>query len=333
MPMGWPCVQDIPPIGDITFSRLRAMDTRALRYFQIVAEFASFSRGAEFLRLSQPALSRQITRLEDEVGTKLFIRHGHGVSLTETGRTLLARSQAILRQLDQARAELRGGAGGLAGTITLAVPPAAGTFLVPALVERIATLHPNVFLKVVGGYSGYIHEWLVRGQVDLACLHDPLPQRGFEAVPLVQEPVFLVGRPDRFPRDRDVFRVEDLVRLPLILPSRANASRRLLDGWMAERRLTLNLRVEADEPLLIRALLRAGSGFSLLTHGAIEAELAAGELSALPLRPAMQWNLTLVLPAHGPRPPLVEALASAIVTLAGELTASGAWPGRSLTAE
>jgi LysR family transcriptional regulator, nitrogen assimilation regulatory protein len=306
------------------------MDTKALRYFQTVAEFASFSRGAEFLRLSQPALSRQITRLEAELGTKLFVRHGHGVSLTDAGRMLLARSQAILRQLDQARTELQGDAGGLAGTVSLAVPPAAGTFLVPALVERFASLHPKVFLKVVGGYSGYIHEWLVRGQVDLACVHDPLPQRGFESVPLVQEPVFVVGRPDRFPRARRYIGFEDLAGLPLILPSRPNASRRLLDCGMAERGLTLNVRVEADDPSLIRALLRAGSGFSLLSTGAIEAELRSGELRALPLRPAVQWNLALLLPAHGPRPPAVTALARTIVALSRELTSSGKWPGRLL---
>ena len=158
------------------------MDTKALRYFQTVAEFASYSRGAEFLRLSQPALSRQIKRLEDELGTARFIRHGHGVTLTEAGRMLLARSQVILRQIDQARAEIREGGSGLAGTVTLAVPPAAGTYLVPGVAERFAASHPNVFRKVVGGYSGYIHEWLVRGQVDLACVHDPLPQRGFESV-------------------------------------------------------------------------------------------------------------------------------------------------------
>ncbi len=174
------------------------MDTKALRYFQAVAEFGSYSRGAEFLRLSQPALSRQIARLEQELGTAVFRRHGHGITLTEAGRTLLARSQLILRQIEQTRDEIRGSAGGLAGTVTLGVPPAAGTYLVPALYRRFVAAHPRVALKIVGGYSSYIHEWLVRGQVDLACLHDPLPQRGFEIIPLVQEPVFVVGRSGSF---------------------------------------------------------------------------------------------------------------------------------------
>lgn len=306
------------------------MDTRGLRYFQTVAEFGSYSRGAEFLRLSQPALSRQIKRLEDDLGTALFIRHGHGVTLTEAGRTLLARSQVILRQIEQTRAEIREGASGPVGTVTLAVPPAAGTYLVPSLAERFAVSYPNVFLKVVGGYSGYIHEWLVRGQVDLACLHDPLPQRGFDAAPLVQEPVFLVGKSGTLPRGRRPVGIAELARLPMILPSRPNASRRLLDGWMAEQRLTPNLRMEVDDPLIIRALLRAGRGFCLLSRGAFDADLHDGRLEAVPLRPAASWRLALVVPAHGPRPPIVTALADTIVALARELTGSGAWPGRGL---
>ena len=302
------------------------MDTRTLRYFQTVAEFGSYSRGAEYLRLSQPALSRQIKQLEQELGTPLFRRHGHGVTLTESGATLLSRSQSILRQIEQARDEIRGGAGQWAGTISLAVPPAAGSYLIPALSDRFAAEHPNVSLKIVGGYSGYIHEWLVRGQVDLACFHDPLPQRGFEIVPLVLEPVFVVGRRGSFPFDANPVRAADLPKLPLILPSRPNASRRLLDRWMAERHLTLDLRMEVDDPSIIRALLRAGQGFSILSRGSFDAELRHGEVEARPLRPAASWQFALVLPGHGARLPIVTALAETIKEVARDLTASGAWP-------
>src|SRR5258708_2540608 len=85
------------------------LDVRRLRCFQGVAEFGRYSRGAEFLRISQPAVSRQIRGLEEELGRPLFIRHSHGVSLTEAGRVLLERTQSILRQFDQARDEIRRG--------------------------------------------------------------------------------------------------------------------------------------------------------------------------------------------------------------------------------
>jgi LysR family nitrogen assimilation transcriptional regulator len=303
------------------------VDIRGLRYFIAVAEFGSYSRAAEFLRISQPAISRQIRQLEQELGRSLFVRHGHGVGLSDAGRVLLARSQVVLRQLDQARDEIRSGGTGPSGTVTLALPPAAGHFLVPTLARRFAAAYPNVFLKIIGGYSGAIHEWLVRGQVDLACIHDPLPQRGFEVVPLIREPVFLVGRPGSFPGQRGHVTAADLARLPLILTGRPNASRRLLDGWMAREGLTPNVRMEIDDPSITRAVLREGLGFSLLSQGSFLADARLGELEARPFRPAIHWELALIRAAETHPDPIALALMAMIRTTVRDLSAAGAWLG------
>src|ERR687888_441282 len=106
------------------------MDARALRYFQAVVEFGSYSRASEYLRISQPAISRQVDRLERELGKPLFVRNSLG-----------------------------------------ATPPGVGHYLLPALVERYRQSFPNTSLKILSGYSGFIHEALVRGRADLACLH------------------------------------------------------------------------------------------------------------------------------------------------------------------
>ena len=307
------------------------METRALRYFQTVAEFGSYSRGSEFLRISQPAVSRQIRKLEEELGHALFKRHGHGVSLTDAGRILLERSQVALRQLEQTKAEIRGGSStSPSGVISFAVPPAAGYFLAPALVARFGAELPNVFLKVVGGFSGYIHEWLVRGQVDLACAHDPLPQRGFEAIPLIREQVYLVGKAGGAVFRRPYVGIGDLAELPLVLPSRPNASRRLLDGWVAQKGVSLTIKLEVDDHTVIRGLVRQGVGVTLLTQGAFDADLRHGEVEAVPFRPRAYWPLALVAPAHGPRPEVVTAFIRTLRTVTRELVASGAWPGKSL---
>lgn len=306
------------------------MDTRGLRYFQAVAEFGSYSRGAEFLRISQPAVSRQIRALEEELGRALFVRHSHGVNLTDAGRTLLERSQSILRQFDQARDDIRRGGTGPSGTITLAVPPAAGHFLVPPLTIRFSAAYPNVFLKIAAGFSGYIHEWLVRGSVDLACVHDPVPQPGFTIVPLVKEEVFLVGSPGALPETKLHVRTQDLTGLPLILPGRPNASRRMLDRWLSRQGLSLNVRLEADDHLVIRALVKGGLGFSLLTSGAFLTELHRGELQAWPFRPRVYWDLALVVAGDDRRTEMVAALARLIRETVREQVQRCAWPGQLL---
>lgn len=306
------------------------MDTRALRYFHAVAEFGSYSRGAEFLRISQPAVSRQIRALEEDLGRPLFTRHSHGVNLTPAGRTLLERSQAILRQFEQARAEIRGGESGPSGTVTLAVPPAAGTFLMPELARRFGVTYPAVFLKVAAGFSVYIQEWMARGRVELACLHDPVPQPGFVITPLAREEVFLVGKRGAWSPPQPFVRSRDLVEVPLILPARPNASRRLLDRWLSRSGVQLNVRMEADDHLIIRALVRDGLGCSLLTQGSFLADLEYGGLQAWPLRPRAFWNLALMEVPTNRRTEPVSALADLVRSTLRDLVRSAAWPGAHL---
>ena len=307
------------------------MDIRALRYFQTVAESGSYSRGSELLRISQPAVSRTIRNLEDELGRPVFKRHGHGVTLTEAGKLLLERSQLLLRQIEQTKAEIRSGHAGLSGVISFAVPPAAGHFIAPPLVERFGKAHPHVFLKIVGGFSGYIHEWLVRGQVDLACLHDPVPQRGFEVTPLLNEEVFLVGRAGALGAGMAPVRTEDLARLPLILPSRPNASRRLLDKWTAERGITLSAKVEVDDTTITRALLRQGVGFSLLTRGSVEDELNRGELELRSFAPPAYCPFALITCQNVPRTEaqqvLIGKLSETVQEVVRDLVRSDVWRG------
>jgi LysR family nitrogen assimilation transcriptional regulator len=304
------------------------MDLRSLRYFQTVAEWSSYSRAAEMLRISQPAISRQICKLEDDIGARLFHRRAHGVSLTDAGEALLKRCHLVLRELEQARAEIHSGVQGPSGSIAFAVPPAAAHFLVPTLVQRFGARYPNVFLKLAGGFSGHIHEWLVREEVDIACLHDPLPQKGFEITPLVREEVFLVGRPGIMPADRDHLRIAHLAEVPLIVPSRPNASRRLLDHWVARAGVTLNIRAEVDDHLMIRALIQAGIGCSLLTQGAFVGERARGEVAALRFHPRAYWPLAIVRTNGTPRAQILEAFHQTILSVARELIRAGVWPAQ-----
>jgi LysR family nitrogen assimilation transcriptional regulator len=304
------------------------MDIRALRYFQTVAECGSYTRGSEMLRISQPAVSRTIRGLEAEIGRPLFRRHGHGVTLTDAGKLLLERAQTLLRQIEQTKAEIRSGGAGPSGLVSLAVPPAAGQYLVPALVTRLAASLPNVSLKVVAGYSGYISELLVRGQIDIACVHDPLPERGFEIFPLVAEEVFLVGKAGAFPRTLKEIGPKMLVDLPLILPSRPNASRRLLDAWVGHLRTQLHARIEVDDHTVTRALVKAGVGYSLLTRCAIDADLARGEVEARPFRPKAVWPLALLARESPSRSAVVEAVMTAVRETVRDLVDGGGWPGQ-----
>lgn len=300
------------------------MDLRSLRYFQVVAECGSLSRGADMLRISQPAVSRAVRLLEEELGQELFVRHGHGVNLTEAGDTLLIHVRRILHQVADARREVETTGQGPGGTLRIALPPAVGAVIAPHLTRRMAADFPGVQLRFIGGYSGYIHEWLVRDQVDIACLHDPQPQRGFQLHPLMREEVFLVGRPDRLPGVERAA-INDLASVGLILPSGANASRRMLTAWSASEDLWTSPVLTVDDHMILRAMLRDGAGASLLTRSAFDEDQRAGLLQAIPLSPSVFWTLCLVSSTRNPASDLAQRCVERLIAVIDDLAALGHW--------
>lgn len=304
------------------------MDFRDLRYFRTVAELGSYSRAAEYLHITQPALSRSVQRLEQDLETSLFVRHGHGVRLTQSGKALAERAEGLLRQLEQTRAEIRGGVETPSGVLDFAVPPGAAAYLVPPIVRAFQERYPNVFLRIHEGFSGQLSDWLLRGSVDVACIHDPVPMRGVVVTPLVSEELFLVGR--KLPNGKRAIRIEDLAGFPLILPSRDHSLRRLFDNLMAERNVTPDLLAEVDGQPVIKLLLAQDIGATLLTWGAIRDEVSRGELVARRFTPRLRWPLTLAERADAPASNVRETLTATVRDVAKTLTKSGKWPGRSL---
>jgi LysR family nitrogen assimilation transcriptional regulator len=146
-------------------------------------------------------------------------------------------------------------------------------------------------------------------------------------VPLVKEEVFLVGQPNTFSRPDGRVRTQDLAGLPLILPARPNASRRLLDGWLSRRGIRLNVKLEADDHLVIRALMKEGVGFSLLTQGAFQADQRFGELQAWPFQPRAWWRLALMVAAEERRTAMAGILAPLVREAVRRQLRNRSWPG------
>ena len=149
-----------------------SMDLRQLTTFMQVAELGSLSKASDRLRIVQPALSRQIRLLEEELKVTLFTRHGRGMVLTHAGELLRVRAGSILRQIEETRADLSLEAGTVRGQVILGVPPTVGDVLATRLVERFLHRFPEVRLRVVTAFSGYLLEWLHSGEIDMAVIRN-----------------------------------------------------------------------------------------------------------------------------------------------------------------
>jgi LysR family transcriptional regulator, nitrogen assimilation regulatory protein len=259
------------------------MDLKRLEHFLKIAELGSLSRAADRIRVAQPALSRQMRILEDEIGAPLFARHRRGMQLTTAGQELNRRVAGPLRQLRQAVEEVRGLAADTAGSVALGVPPTVSYILAGRLARRVAEQAPNISLRIVEGYAGHLIDWLQRGEIDTAVLYGPASDLQMRVDRLVMEPMMLVGAagcdldPDR------AVSVRDLAGLPLVLPSQPHGLRVVVENAARRAKVRLDVRFEADSFLVLKEFAEFGLGYTILPMSAFGRETEAGKLRYAPL--------------------------------------------------
>src|SRR5690242_8278764 len=144
------------------------MEVHQLRYFCAVAESGNFTRAAEAARVAQPSLSQQIHKLEDELGAKLFDRLPRSARLTQFGRAFLPKAQAILRQIGEARVEIREMASVESGEVVLGALPSCAPYLRPAMVSSYARQQPCVSVSLVDEIAPTLVDRLHEGTMDQA---------------------------------------------------------------------------------------------------------------------------------------------------------------------
>jgi len=270
------------------------MEFRELRYFAAIAELSSFSKAAVQLRIAQPALSRQVHKLESELGVELFLRHGRGVTLTPAGEMLLQKASVILRNMRQVRDDVVSCASAASGKLTLGVPPAAGRVLMPPLLARYCDTCPNVDIRVMEGFSGHLHEWLVSGRADIAILHNPRQTADLIQVPLLEEEMYLISPPGA--PATDGIGLDEVAAMPLILPVALHSLRQLVASALAARGHVLKPAMEVDGLAIIKGLVQYGLGHTVLTYASVAEDVEHGTLRATRIvRPGIAWSLAIVM--------------------------------------
>jgi LysR family nitrogen assimilation transcriptional regulator len=271
------------------------MDFQDLHAFAHVARLGRFSRAAAQLRVAQSALSRRVARLEHRLGTKLLTRHGRGARPTEAGAVLLARAEDLARQLGAIERDLAGFSSEPRGHVRVAITPTTGQVLAPLLVAECRARFPRISLLLREGVTGYIHEWLARGDVDLAILYDPEPSADIAITPLMEEPLYLVCPAGaQVPLGKDgSFSLRHLHEVKLVLPQRSHSIRLLLEQMAARYGVTLDIALEVEGMRTTKALLQAGIGFTVFSFAGIYEEVEAGTLRAIPIKPRLSWRMSL----------------------------------------
>jgi len=251
------------------------MDIRELRSFVKVAQCGGFSRAARELYVAQPALSRQIAKLEEQLGVELFTRHGKGVELTAAGARLVERAEVMLRYLEETADHVRSSAEEERGHLAVGLPPAIGSLVGPQLIQKFRQRWPKASLHALEGLSTSLQEWLLQGRIEVAVVYNQPLLEAFEVRPLFSERMVLVGPPGETSRSQ---RLSALGEVPLILPGLPHSNRRLVEQVAAQNTVRLNVILEVDSVGLTKKLVAAGQGYSILAHAAVQQDIDRGEL-------------------------------------------------------
>jgi LysR family transcriptional regulator, nitrogen assimilation regulatory protein len=302
-------------VGEI----IAAMELRSLHYFVRIAELGSITRASAHLQIAQPALTRHVQRLEDELDAALFTRANRGVRLTEAGQKLLDSAQRILRDVERAGDEIRAHKAHPSGKIILGVTPPLCPVVVPVLFARMREHYPLIELKVVHAGTLRLEEFIVDGLVDLALMAEISRSRLIALSRLAEEEMVLVTRPGA--RPPGLVSVEELNRTPLILGDGMRAS---LDVLLAGRGIALQVDTELSDHETIRLMVQQGVGASILPYSSVYRECARGLAQAHRITAAGVLR-TLVLGVAVNRDPSAarQAVGEIVTEVLGDIEADG----------
>lgn len=302
------------------------MEFKQLRAFLTVAETGNVTRASELLNRVQPAVSRQLRLLEEDIGAELFDRERHGMVLTASGKALLVYARRAMLELERARAEIGGGVGGISGLVTVGLLPSTSNLIASSLVTAVAANYPGIRIRIAMGYAGTLHQWLETGEIDVALLYGVERSPNIHAKPLLDEALWVVGAPSAKLRRQKPVPLASLAGQPLILPSGPHGIRMLVDHACAVSNVELTAAVETNAMTVQKSLVLGGHGLTILPAIAFADELSRKQVSAAPLcDPKITRTIVLALPANRAVGQHVQRTADLLVQCVKDAVDRGAW--------
>ncbi len=246
------------------------MELHQLRYFCAVAETGSFSRAAEQSHVSQPSLSQQIMKLEDELGARLFDRLGRSVRLTDLGKTFLPRARGVLRELEAAKGDVVEHKDSVGGSVSIGVIPTVAPYLLPPYLTSFSQKYPQAHLTVIEEITPVLLERLRAGTIDVAILALPIRGHEFEISPLLTERLFAALPAKHKLASRRSLSLKDLRAEPFLLLRDGHCFRDTAVAACDRARLNPQIIFESGQFSSLLSMVGAGMGVSIVPQMAIE---------------------------------------------------------------
>lgn len=260
------------------------MDIASLQAFIAVAERRSFSQAAEQLFLTQPAISKRIAQLEQELGTSLFDRIGRQTLPTEAGQALLPRARAILMAVEDSRRAIHNLSAEVGGRMSIGTSHHIGLHRLPSVLRRYTRAYPQVELDLHFMDSEAACQAVEQGRLELGIVTLPLVvPEALESRHIWPDPLVLVVAADHPLVRTPQVDVATLAGWPAILPARGTYTREIMERAFAPARVELQVRMSTNYLETIKMLVSVGLGWSILPETMLDTELVRLQVPGLQL--------------------------------------------------
>jgi len=253
------------------------VDLRQLEILQGIAETGSFTACGRKLRVSQSAISRQISLLEAELGEPLFLRVGRHVRMTPAAESLVQLGQRVFQDVRETVGAITDHTQTLRGRLRLSGGMTVCLYVFPPLLKHLRRVHPELEIRLTVATAGRSLEEIRSGRLDAGFLTLPVEESDLVTVPVMREELLLVTMPSHPLARKKRIMPEDVSPHPIVQFEPGSATRKVIDAFFLREKIDPTVVMETENVEIIKAMVKTGIGISIVPYQAIAREVRAGQ--------------------------------------------------------
>lgn len=277
------------------------MADRRLQVFHTVAKVMSFTKAAETLHMTQPAVTFQVKQLEDFFNTRLFDRTHNKITLTEAGKVVYDYADQILEHYEKMNSQVRELTGEVTGTLVVGASTTIAEYMLPSLLGAFKKEFQDVNIRLQVGNTDAIVSMVENNMIDLGLVEAPVQNKNLEVDVCRIDEMQLICPPDHPLAKRDKVTVEDFRKYPYISREEGSGSRSVIDAYIREQGFSysdLSVVMELGSPEAVKMAVESEVGLAVVSRTTLSKELRLGTLKTIPLDPPILRPFSHVRQKH-----------------------------------
>jgi len=272
------------------------MADRRLQVFHTVARLLSFTKAAETLHMTQPAVTFQVRQLEEHFNTRLFDRTHNRISLTDAGKQVYRVAAKIFEHDDEMEDAVRQVTGEISGALIIGASTTIAEYMLPALLGDFKRKYPDVNVRLKVSNTEGVVQMVEKNVIDLGVVEAPVSNKNLAVEVCRQDQLVLIVPVAHELASRESVPISELTDYPYICREEGSGTREVIAEYMEKNNLktALNINMELGSPEAVKGAVEAGMGISVVSRATVSKELLLGTLVALNLEPQLERPFSFV---------------------------------------